>query len=123
MNKYKLSFIKEENSCWYIDLPEWTGEHDDLTMVSGSDLLLDYLLLQNNNDDVVDIELVKTSTKLNEYENNQEYFFLERKNMSTDDGATYKVYLNNFEFDIWICPVTLFVLGEYPRYMYIKHLN
>ena len=35
--------------------------------------------------------------------------------------ATYKVYgLEGFSREIWICPVTLTVLGHYPNYIYIK---
>ena len=28
--------------------------------------------------------------------------------------------INGFNKKIWICPVTLFVLGKYPAYIYIK---
>ena len=31
-------------------------------------------------------------------------------------------YVNSLDgTDMWICPVTLFVLGRYPKYLYIKH--
>ena len=36
-------------------------------------------------------------------------------------GSTYHVTgLDGFERDIWLCPVTLFVLGQYPKYLYVK---
>ena len=36
-------------------------------------------------------------------------------------GAFYKVcHLEGFSRDIWICPVTLTVLGRYPNYIYVK---
>ena len=38
-------------------------------------------------------------------------------------GATYKVNgLEGFTREIWICPVTLTVLGYYPQYIYIKQM-
>ena len=38
-------------------------------------------------------------------------------------GATYKVNgLPDFTREIWICPVTLTVLGHYPNYIYIKQI-
>ncbi len=39
------------------------------------------------------------------------------------DGSTYKVNgLEGFTRNIWVCPVTLFVLGEYPKYIYVKKI-
>jgi hypothetical protein len=39
-------------------------------------------------------------------------------------GATYKVNgLEGFTKEIWICPVTLTVLGHYPQYIYIKQMS
>ena len=38
----KFKFYKEDNK-WFVDLPEWEGEKDDLEMVMGADLLLDIL--------------------------------------------------------------------------------
>ena len=39
-------------------------------------------------------------------------------------GATYKVNgLSDFTREIWICPVTLTVLGHYPKYIYIKQMS
>lgn len=35
-------------------------------------------------------------------------------------GADYEGVLNDSHF--WICPVTLFVLGRYPKYIYIKEI-
>jgi hypothetical protein len=36
-------------------------------------------------------------------------------------GSIYTVTdLPGFERDIWLCPVTLFVLGRYPKYIYVK---
>ena len=41
---------------------------------------------------------------------------------SLTGGSHYRVTrLPGFRMDeIWLCPVTLFVLGQYPKYLYIK---
>ena len=49
------------------------------------------------------------------------YSVLVKKESSLTGGATYEVRdLDGFARDIWICPVTLTVLGRYPRYIYFK---
>ena len=54
-------------------------------------------------------------------EEHEGYAELVRTNHSLTGGATYQVKnLPGFERNIWLCPVTLFVLGKYPKYMYIK---
>ena len=113
-NCYNLTFVKEANGGWYIDLPNWKGSHANLAMVAGSDLLLDHLHREN---DKVEVEVVKSDIPLDDMDG---YFVCEQLEMSMFGGATYNVCgLEGFERPIWICPVTLFVLGEYPKYIYI----
>lgn len=35
-------------------------------------------------------------------------------------GDRYKYGIADFTREIWICPVSLTVLGHYPKYIYIK---
>ena len=36
-------------------------------------------------------------------------------------GADYDATdCEDFQRSIWICPITLFVLGRYPKYIYVK---
>lgn len=118
-NVYQQAFVKEEDGGWYIDLPSWTGAHANLAMVAGSDLLLDFLLKDGNR---VEVEVVKSDKPLAEYDNDERFFRCEQIEMSLFGGSTYEVYgLEGFDHTIWICPVTLFVLGEYPKYIYIRN--
>lgn len=118
-NVYQLAFVKEEDGGWYIDLPSWTGAHANLAMVAGSDLLLDFLLKDGNR---VEVEVVKSDKPLAEYDSDESFFRCEQIDMSLFGGSTYEVYgLKDFDHTIWICPVTLFVLGEYPKYIYIRN--
>lgn len=41
--EYRLKFNKEEDGCWYIDIPEWPFDHHNLMMVSGADKLCEFL--------------------------------------------------------------------------------
>ena len=112
---YQLAFNKEENGGWYIDLPQWTGAHANLAMVAGSDDLLDHLMKRNNREE---LEVVKSNMPLDGME---DYFCCKQIDMSLMGGATYTVHgVQGFDRTIWICPVTLFVLGEYPKFIYIR---
>jgi len=118
-NVYNLAFVKETDGGWYIDLPSWTGAHANLAMVAGSDLLLDYYLKRDNR---VEVEVVKSDKRLAEYDNDKRFCRCEQIDVSLFGGSTYNVYgLEGFNHTIWICPVTLFVLGEYPKYIYIRN--
>lgn len=105
----KLNFIKEYNK-WFIDLPEWTGEKDDLEMVCGADDLLEYL--SNGN------EKISLNIKLNYFENYR--YKLEYK-YSENEGAWYSVENRDYEhiIDIWICKVTEYVFGYFPKQFFI----
>ena len=54
----------------------------------------------------------------------QGYFECVKQYSGLFAGATYKVNgLEGFTREIWICPVTLTVLGHYPQYIYIKQMT
>lgn len=99
----KLSFVKLANK-WFVVLPEWEGDVEDLQMVCGADLLLECI---SNGQPIVTIRIVeKSSTRLTL--------------LSIDDyGATYKVDSPYYQGDVWLCNVTKYVLGEFPKVMCI----
>jgi hypothetical protein len=112
---YNLAFVKEDDGVWYIDLPNWKGPHSNLSMVAGADLLLDHLC---NTDNRVEVDVVKSNEPLSDMD---AYFECKQINSQLLCGATYEVSgVENFSHTIWICPVTLFVLGEYPQYIYVR---
>lgn len=114
-NTYQLAFVMEDDGGWYIDLLQWKGAHANLAMVAGSDKLLDHLLRTDNR---VEIEVIKSDNALDNMDN---YYRCEQIDMSLLGGSTYNVYgVEGFDRTIWICPVTLFVLGEYPKYIYFR---
>jgi hypothetical protein len=112
MKSYK--FYKESNR-WFIYLPEWKGNKEDLEMVEGADTMLDIisqgespitLFLSIQNDCYAYPTVLE---KLEECD-------------SIKGGAYYlmKEY-NGIEYNLklWLCDVTLFVFNEFPEKIYI----
>jgi hypothetical protein len=103
---------------WYIDMP-WPGDRYNLAMVAGSNHLLTFLDTKKENRVRV---LVRPSWKKQTSMNS--YFECVKQYSGLFAGATYKVNgLEGFTKEIWICPVTLTVLGHYPQYIYIKQMS
>lgn len=114
--EYQLQFNHEEDNNWYIDYPNWPFNHHNLMMVAGADKLCAFL----SDDDKFTHVSVMPSNKKASLEG---YFELEQISKGLTSGSTYNVNgLPGFNQTIWICPVTLFVLGEYPKYIYVKKL-
>ena len=115
--EYELQFNHEADGCWYVDFPNWPFDHHNLMMVSGADELCKFLS-DDNKFTYVDV------IPAEKFENHPGYAKLIQKEHSLTGGSTYSVTgLDGFDKDIWLCPVTLFVLGKYPKYIYIKKTN
>jgi hypothetical protein len=83
-------------------------------MVAGADDLCEFL-----SDDGLETRLNVIPSK--KQETHDGYAELRRLDHSVTGGAHYEVKgIDGFTRNIWICPVTLFVLGNYPAYIYIK---
>lgn len=110
----EIEFYKKENR-WYANLPDYIssgGTEADCEMVSGADEWLDYLSKNGNS-----ITLILSNEPI------QEQLVLIDKSESDEFGATYMAYTYKEEDvnqQIWLCPVTLFVFGEYPKVIYYK---
>lgn len=116
-HEYQIKFNHEADGLWYVDFPNWPFDHHNLLMVAGADKLCAFL----SDNDVTTEVLVRPSKKKLELEG---YAELVQKDHSLTGGSTYEVRnLKGFDRDIWLCPVTLFVLGHYPKYMYVKKVS
>jgi len=117
--QYRLSFVYvPEDNLWYIDMP-WPGDRYNLAMVAGSDKMLDFLC-EEDDDNYVTVDVLPRSSR----EEHPGYFECEQKACTLTGGSFYDVHgLEGFNRDIWICPVTLCVLGHYPKYIYIRKVN
>lgn len=127
---YKLHFIAENDppiKRWYYDFKHWGFDHANLEMVSGADKLCE---LYSNGKDEVTVEIIASKKKQNLP--TQLYDEYEAQDIIIDElhqGEFIDSQLDKFLYGrtyqkgyttMWICPVTLFVLGRYPKYIYIK---
>ena len=113
--EYTLTFVQDPDDRWYIDMP-WSGNRANLEMVAGADDLLSYLDTEGKHR--VTIHVVPSERQL-EVEGHTE---LRQLDKSLTGGSHYdSTSFPGFrKKKIWICPVTLCVLGRYPSYLYIR---
>lgn len=119
--EYIISFTKEDDGFWYVDYPNWPFDHSHLQMVRGADKLCELLSYDGKHTKVSVIP--SNEFKVLQSHDLNERFALIKTESSLTEGATYQVQINQFKrlgAFIWLCPVTLFVLGEYPEYLYVK---
>ena len=120
-----MEYIKR----WYYNFKYWGFDHSNLEMVSGADTLCEYYAQGNNQ---VTVKLIATNKLINDDSGDDfDLYTAEeiQKKLPLGDrillGRDY-IGVNVTEdaeiktMKIWICPVTLFVLGRYPKYLYIK---
>lgn len=129
---YKLHFIAEVDDPikrWYYDFKHWGFDHSHLEMVAGAD---DLCNLYANGKDEVTVEIIASKKKQDLPPQLYDEFVAQDIII---DGMTHQGKFINSQLDkflygrtyqkgyttMWICPVTLFVLGRYPKYIYVKH--
>ena len=111
--EYELTFVQDPDGRWYIDIP-WDGNRSNLEMVAGSDKLLSHVAKGDNK---VTLQVI-----LDYIDDYNDYIILDRFRQSLAGGASYTVSNSEFKEPIWICPVTLCVLGRYPKKIYFKRI-
>ncbi|MCQ2245460.1 MAG: hypothetical protein MJZ69_01580 [Bacteroidaceae bacterium] len=112
-SKYTLQFIKVDGK-WYANIEDWPAKyHKNTQMVFGANRLLDVFNTKGYD-----------SIWANIYPNSDTVLgsvFLTKIKSKLFRGAFYQAtYIKgneiiDFPEEIWICPVTLFVLGRYPK--------
>lgn len=127
--RYILHFVAEVDppiKRWYYDFKHWGFNHSNLEMVSGADALCEKYSKGEN--DVV-VEVVASKHLLDEHEGDLYVAETPSENMSLWDKISLGRNYTNIETGkdgkliitkMWICPVTLFVIGRYPKYLYIS---
>lgn len=108
----KLTFEKDEFNAWRIKLPFWPFGKDRLLMVTDAHTLLTDLSNGSN-----EVRMTVVTEEPEAYD-----FKITAINAgSTTGGRTYKGAYNGKTYNnIWLCPVTLFVMGHYPDTFYVK---
>lgn len=115
--EYTLTFVQDPDDRWYIDMP-WDGNRANLEMVAGADDLLSHLDTETQHR--VMIHVVPSEKPLTM----PGHIELRQLDKSLMGGAHYDATdVPGFRVrQIWICPVTLCVLGCYPKYLYIQKM-
>jgi hypothetical protein len=129
--KYTLHFVAENDppiKRWYYDFKHWGFDHNNLEMVAGAENLCE---LYAKGKDEVTVEIIASKKKQDLPTQLYDEFVAQDLII---DGMTHQGKFINSQLDkflygrtyqkdytmMWICPVTLFVLGRYPKYLYIK---
>lgn len=127
-----LSFNMEYGN-WYVDLPEFLGEglgmKADLMMVDGADTFLD-LLSKNGNKITLTLSyelFIGSHCKIEKIKKpiNIDPLGVEEQEQ-VNCGANYRateIEEKSFNQEIWLCPVTEYVFGEYPNELFISITN
>lgn len=110
----KFRFYKTANGEWYVELPEWKGDPEDLQMTQGADEWLDFL---SDGDEVLiyiaDIPF-----------NAAEFLTLMRlgePNLGGGGNYILESYQSkNVSLKIWLCEVVEFIFGQYPQRIYFS---
>ena len=118
-----LRFYMEDNK-WYVNLPEWTGDKDDLQMVLGADTLLDILSEYGTN-----IGIYFSTEKKDGFFKMGLIMDCAKEPNSPDnpsEGAIY--YIDKYDdielkIKLWLCDVTKFVFNEFPEEIWIKRIR
>ena len=127
--KYTLSFVKDDDGAWYYNFKGWGFAKYHLTMVSGADAMCEVMSKDGKE---AKVQIIASNSRLpsEKTAGYQEWIADQRfegetfiddiirgrtySKVWTDDEGTTRVQL------FWICPVTLFVLGRYPKFLYLK---
>jgi len=96
----------------------WDGNRANLEMVAGADDLLTYLDIEKHHR--VTILVIPSENRLDVADHTE----LRQIDKSLTGGSHYDAtsFVGFRMTKIRICPVTLCVLGRYPKYLYIKKL-
>lgn len=123
--RYILSFVAETDGPvkrWYYDFKHWGFAHGNLEMVAGADTLCEEFSSDDRMHTTVEV-LTKRPNDMtgyteftgepfpNDWKWKDRHIWGRTYDYVADDGS---------KKTMWICPVTLFVLGRYPDHLYIR---
>ena len=115
----EIKFYKEANNCWYADLPDYIesgGTKEDCQMVAGADTWLDILAQEQN-------EIILT-LDVNEFDGAEKLTLEKTDEGFPELGAYYRIHsfqgIDYSHLILWVCPVTLFVFGQYLKEIFYK---
>lgn len=117
-----LTFYREWDGRWYVDLPDFPGEQAELEMVLGADSMLD-IYAQGENRINLTIFLDEQEALINKGVDRFDTFIKDKEDI--ESGAIYVTKKVNGiaykeDFLIWLCDVTKWVFGNFPDKLFIS---
>lgn len=117
MVKRDFEFYKNKKGEWYLNLPEWNGDPEDLQMVEGADKWLD--LVSNNS------STVKLTLSDQQFDSAEVLTLLRIREENLGGGGIY--FLESYHdkevgLKLWLCEVTKFVFNAIPQKIYFSKL-
>jgi hypothetical protein len=124
----KVLGFNKEDGIWYVDIPEFLeqglGSKNNLMMVDGADTFID-ILSENGYNVTLKISTQPFEgyqTKMKKFKKGLNKQLLDLiGHAPVDYGAYYMVSElngNPFNHQLWLCPVTEYVFGNYPEEIY-----
>lgn len=113
MLKREFEFNKNDKGEWYLHLPDWNGDPEDLQMVEGADHWLD--LMSNKG---TKVKLLMADVHFPEAE---VLTLLRIKEENLGGGGIYFLEFFNKQkvgLKLWLCEVTEFVFKQLPQKIY-----
>jgi hypothetical protein len=115
MVKKTFEFKKVNTTDWYLILPEWKGDPEDLQMVEGADEWCD---LMSNGGTRLAVTLSNEK-----FEQAEILTLLRLREENLGGGGIY--YLESYQgnkvgLKLWLCEVTRFVFRDIPQRIYFK---
>ena len=130
MKAFHLKFNKESDGDWHIEFHGYPFAHHNLMMVAGANLLCEYVAKKEGHPDYAVVDVTLGDRRLDSIEPD-----IVMTRFKKGYGATYFNKLADglppfvirdgqmvLVPETWVCPVTLLVLGSYPKKinLYIK---
>jgi len=110
----KFRFYKTANGEWYVELPEWKGDPEDLQMTQGADEWLDLLTGKE--------EVLLTIADM-PFEGAEFLTLMRLGEPNLGGGGNYileSYQSKNVSLKIWLCEVVEFIFNEYPQRIYFS---
>ena len=117
MLKREFKFYKNDQGEWWLKLPEWKGDPEDLQMIEGADEWLDLI-----SEGQLSVELEMSDDF---FENAATLTLLRVREENFGGGGIY--YLETYQakktdLKLWLCEVTSFVFDYMPQKLYFVNL-
>ena len=114
--RLNVSF-KKVHGEWYCDIKGWPEKFFPNSLMVGDASKL--IQKMSDGKEYVTFDVIPTKNEIDE----PGLVKLSLESSSIAGGGYYETIVDGEEFSVvWLCPVTLFVLGRYPKYIYFRRV-